>query len=62
MDKCNYFKGISQLERCEILALINSIAMIMSEGLDESDLSMMGTLFNAIGDTISAFAAMQRKE
>jgi len=62
MNTNNCLKGISKLSRCEILAFINSVSMILSDGLDTEDLSMLGTLFNAVGDTISAFSAIQADE
>jgi hypothetical protein len=54
----NPLKGIGKLNRCEILALINSVSMILSEGLDEEDMEMLGGLLSTIGDTISVFAAV----
>ena len=57
----NCLKGISRLSRCEVLAVINSLTMILSQGLDKDDLAALGSLLTALGDTISVFASLQEK-
>jgi hypothetical protein len=58
----NPLKGISKLSRCEILALISSVSMILSEGLDDDDLAMLSVLLNALGDTVGAFGAIKEND
>ncbi|MCL1903259.1 MAG: hypothetical protein FWF94_02435 [Oscillospiraceae bacterium] len=59
MNNHNRLKGISNLNRCEIIALTNSVALILADGLDNDDLTMLGSILNAIADTISAFGAIK---
>ena len=60
MNKTNNFKGISKLNRCELLAIINAAVMLFSEGLEYDDLATLGGLFTAIGDTLSVFASVKQ--
>jgi hypothetical protein len=55
----NCLKGISKLNRCEIIALTNSAAVLLSSGLDEDDMDMLGNVVSAIGSLISTFAAIE---
>ena len=55
----NCFKGISRLNRCEILALTDAVSVLLSDGLDEDDMNMLGNLLAAIGGVISTFASIQ---
>ena len=62
MNNCNCFTGISKLHKCEILALVNALALALSEGLDEEDLETLGNLLTTIGDTIALFASVNKDE
>ena len=55
------FQGIGNLNRCEMLALINAATVILTESLDDGDLNSMGNFFTAIGANITALAAIQEK-
>ena len=54
----NCFTGISKLNRCEILTIINSLSILLSEGLEEEDLDMLGSILSTLGDIISTFAVI----
>jgi hypothetical protein len=58
MCDSNCFKGIGKLNRCEIIALTNSAAVLLSDGLEEDDLDMLGNIISTIGSIISTFAAI----
>ncbi|MCL2634074.1 MAG: hypothetical protein FWD34_06120 [Oscillospiraceae bacterium] len=62
MDKCNCLKGISRLNKCEILGITDAASMLLSEGLDNDDLNMLGNLLIAIGSVIVTFASIQEKK
>ena len=51
------FTGISKLDRCEILALTDSISLALAEGLNSDDQNMLGNLLVTIGSVIMTFAS-----
>ena len=61
-QKHNPLKGISKLSRCEIIALVSSASLLLSEGLDDEDMDMLGSLLASIGDMISTFGAIADSE
>jgi hypothetical protein len=59
MENCNNcLKGIGKLNKCEIIALSNSVSLLLSEGLDGDDLDMLGNLLSTIGSILSTFAVI----
>jgi len=62
MCEHNCLKGISRLNRCEILALTDAVSVILSEGLDNDDLNMLGNLLATIASVISTFASIEEKK
>jgi hypothetical protein len=62
MNNCNKsscFIGISKLNKCEILALINAVSLALTQGLEEEDTEILGGILTSIGDTISLIAAVE---
>ena len=57
-NRQNCLKGISKLNRCEIIALTNSVAVILSEGLSDDDTDMLGNILSTIGSLLSTFASI----
>jgi hypothetical protein len=52
------FKGISLLNRCEILALVDSVSLALSDDLSQDDLNALGNLIVTIGSTMLTFATL----
>ena len=50
------------MNRCEILALTNSLSILLSEGLDNDDLNMLGNLLSAVGSVIATFGSIDTHE
>ena len=54
------FSGISLLDRCEIIAITDSLALALSEGLNSDDISTLGNLLMAIGSLIVLFPGTEQ--
>ena len=54
------FKGISYLNRCEIIAITNGVSLLLAEGLDTDDLNALGNLIVSIGGVILSFGSQQQ--
>ena len=54
-----FFTGISSINKCDIIAIIDSTSIALSEGLDSDDLNMLGNLIVAIGSNIMTFALVK---
>ena len=52
------FKGISSMNKCEVLALTDAISVALSDGLITEDLNVLGNLLMTIGSVITTFAAL----
>jgi hypothetical protein len=37
---------------------MNTLSVVLSEGLDEEDMNVLGGLLSAVGDSISLFASL----
>jgi len=53
--------GISSLNKCSQLALINSLSLVLSEGLDNDDLNMLGNILATIGSVLMTFGSISDK-
>ena len=52
------FTGISSLNRCEILALIDSFSLALSDGLNAEDLNATGNFLVAVGSVMLTYATL----
>lgn len=52
------FKGISSLNKYEILALIDTVSLALSDDLSQDDLNALGNVIVAIGSAMLTFAAL----
>ena len=52
----NIFTGISRLERCQQLALINGLALWLADGLNDDDLNAFSNILTAAGALLLTFA------
>lgn len=46
------------MNRCEILALVDAVSLLLAEGLSDEDLDMLGNVLSTIGSFISTFSTI----
>jgi len=56
------FSGISSLDKCQILAAVNSVSSLLSKDLNNDDLDMLGNILATIGNILMAFACVTVKK
>jgi len=56
------FSGVSKMSACEILALINALAVALSDDLSNEDINALGNLIVSIGSVMLTIGALTDEE
>ena len=56
------FSGISSLNKCQSLAVINSVSLLLAEGLNADDLNMLGNILATVGSVLMTFGGVNDKQ